>query len=303
MKSMMVKMIESVIEDKASATWESGAPFWVRQMVDRFRKLVFEKLPDRADQFPEYFDNINGPLALKYREPFYQNGSQMLKFKGYTKKLSPEEKVGVCVHQTAIEFGTSSYRRKFWRKIIDVDASTVIQHGFVIPEDEEGKSKLAERIALHERFWKVPYHFVGLKNGDVLYNNEVTSYTWHGNLANKSTLGVAIEGHFPGLEKNRAPKHTVADQFFLDTMHACLRLSVLKSRELGCPIGDCTAHRVYSSSRVGDPGELIWKEVVIPAIERYNLKVDYDRVVKSGRQIPREWDASSPYNWYGKRIG
>ena len=291
-----------MVEESHSATWESGPPFWMRQLWDKVLKLLVEKLPEKDEQFPDYFDNIHGPLAVKYRKPFYKYGNKTLMFKGYSRPLRPEDKIGICLHQTGVEFGTSRWRRSFWRKVIDNDPATVRAHGFVIPEDEEGKQKLAERIALHERFWEVPYHFVALPNGDILYNNDVRSYTWHGNKANRTTLGVAVAGHFPGLEKNRKSSHTKADDFFLETMRACMRLAVLKSREEGCPIEDLTAHRVYSAGRTNDPGEYIWKNVAIPATEAYNLVVSYARKVGSGRQIPNLWDKRSPYNWYGKKV-
>ena len=300
---MMLPMIKMMMDESHSATWESGPPFWMRQLWDTVLKLLVEKVPDRDVEFPDYFDNIHGPLAVKYREPFYTYGTKKLKFKGYSRPLKPEDKVGLCLHQTGVNFGTSRRRRAFWRKVIDNDAETVIAHGFVIPEDEEGKQKLAERIALHERFWKVPYHFVALANGDILYNNDVRSYTWHGNKANRSTLGVAVVGHFPGLEKNRKSSHTEVDDFFLATMRACMRLAMLKSREEGCLVEDLTAHRVYSARRTNDPGEYIWKHVAIPAMDAYNLSVSYDRKVGSGREIPNLWDKNSPYNWYGKKVG
>lgn len=300
---MMLRMIDIMIEESNPATWESGPPFWMRRLWDKVLKLMVEKLPEKAERFPDYFDNIHGPLAAKYRKPFYKYGNKTLMFKGYSKPLRPEEKTGICLHQTGVEFGTSRRRRAFWRKVIDSDPETVRAHGFFIPEDEEGKQKLAERIALHERFWVVPYHFVGLPNGDILYNNDVRSYTWHGNKSNRRTLGVAVAGHFPGLEKNRRSTHTKSDDFILGTMQACMRLAVLKGREEGCPIEDLTAHRVYSAGRTNDPGEHIWKNVAIPATEAYNLVVSYDRKVGSGRQIPNLWDENSPYDWYGKKIG
>lgn len=299
---MMLSTIKAMAELDSPEAWESGPPFWMRRVLDRILKLFIEKLPERADQFPEYFDNIHGPLAKKYREPFYKYGGKMLKFKGYRSPLNPEAKEGLCLHQTGAEFGTSRWRRSFWRKVIDKDPETVTAHGFEIPDDEEGKQKLAERIALHERFWKVPYHFVALPNGDILYNNDVRSYTWHGNRANKKTLGVAVVGHFPGLEKNRKPSHTKVDDFFLSTMRKCMRLAVLKSREEGCPIEDLTAHRVYSAGRINDPGEYIWKHVAIPSMDEYSLTSDYGRKVDSGRPIPQDWDPKSPYDWYGNIV-
>jgi hypothetical protein len=176
----------------------------------------------------------------------------------------------IVLHQTAVKFGTTKRNR----------------------------DKYGERLALHRRFYKVPYHCVALLNGDVLWNNEIDRYTYHGNSSNARSLGVAVEGSFPGLESKRKPKHHAIDDFLIATARAAVKLMLLKAEEAGANVTHIQAHRNYSSGRVGDPGERLWREVAL----RAGLVVDGELAAGGGRPIPTEWQAGALYDYRGRRL-
>ncbi len=157
-------------------------------------------------------------------------------------------------------------------------------------------------MALHQRFWKVPYHWVALLNGDVLYNNQITRYTYAGNGGNGPLVQVSLEGNYPGLEKNRKPKHNGYDKHTIETGRAAIRNAVHHSRDQGASINYLYAHRQYSKNRIGDPGEGWWKEIGIPMSLELDLEIKYDFEYGTGYKIPREWDENGLVDYRGRPV-
>lgn len=212
----------------------------------------------------------------------------------------------LCLHQMAVAFGVSKSRVRYWRGQI-AEASALVRDLYQfaalgVEQSEEAANAFARRIALHERMCKISYHYAALLNGDRLKINAADLYTYHGNGANKRSIGLAVEGLFPGLEEKRAAKHNDLDDFLIETIRGLVRLAIMDAEAAGMPITQITAHRVYSGNRVADPGELIWEEVALWAIREFGLTVDYELQVGSGRPIPFEWDESALYDYRGKRI-
>lgn len=264
--------------------------------------LEDSELPSIPTTFPEYFNNWDGEPAQKYREHiyFHKKSGKWLDWPGRPAPVDLADRTHICVHQTDVEFGTGPARRRVWLQRIkngELSASTLEQHGY----DEADPMACTRRLALHERFWKIAYHWVGLRNGDILFNNAPSRYTYHGNRSNSFALGVSGEGKLPGLESERDDSHTTVDERFIETNRQMLRLAITTARDLGAPITHATAHRCFSMTRMDDPGEAYWKEVVIPVCAELAVTIDYD-LVKGGRPIPRDWDPSSPYDWRGNRI-
>ena len=268
-------------------------PFNYRWLIE-FLKTA----PPREKEWPDFFDNTVG-IGPVQRTLFYKHKSGvMLPYEGTPRPIPIEKKIGIEAHITAVEFGTGKKSRKFWTGLIDSGE---------IPEEEwkrfgEMPTEAAQRMALHQRFWKVPYHWVGLLNGDVLHNNPVTRYTYHGSSGNKLLIGVCLEGNFPGLEKNRKSKHTAWDEHIIETGRGALRLSVKNSRDLGAPIEWLYCHRQYSGGRVGDPGEGWWREIGVPVAEEMNLQINYEFKTGKGNQIPKEWDDNGLVDYRGRPI-
>lgn len=278
--------------------------FVPRIFTNWLQLATFWRLPERAIVWPDYFDNCDGLLEEFYPRPnFYYSkySKKKIPFKGRAEPVDPKTKTHICSHITAIEFGTSVWRRRFWKKQLHKMPNVLLeQYGY----NSNTVEQTITRLALHERFWKVPYHFVGLLNGDVLYNNQVTRYTYHGNSANGPSIGLSAEANLPGLEKKRKPKHTKTDEFFIKTNRAAFDVAMLKAQVSGCEIEYFGCHRQYSSSRRGDPGEFYWREIGKPMAKKHNLKIDYEfRMLKAkGLWVPKEWDNNAYYDYWGRRI-
>ena len=272
--------------------------------VDDASERLHDWIRDAASSGPTIFDNHGGPIAGVFRhDPWWQlpprGDEQEGKRIGRSAPVDIGERIGVCVHQTAARFGTSARRRAVWqRRIEDGELAEVdlTDHGI---DDLAG---CAERLALHERFWRAAYHWVGLANGDILHNNPATRYTYHGNGSNRQYLGVAAEGVLPGRESDRRSGDDLGTELFVETNRAVLRAAVDDARSLGAPIEFVTAHRCWSASRRGDPGELYWCEVVLPVAAEIDLRVDYDLAVKGGRPIPSDWDPDATHDWNGRTL-
>lgn len=273
--------------------------FALRRVI-AFLSIVsgYEKLPERETEWPAYFDNRDGISVVK-RELFYKSRSGvLLPFRGDATPLSVTDKIGVEAHITAAEFGTTKKARAFWAGLItsgEIPAELVARFGQTVETQ-------AQRMALHARFWTVPYHWIGLLNGDVLHNNDITRRTYHGDGGNRQLIGVALEGDFPGLESNRKPKHNGYDEHTILTGRAALRLSVVNSRELGAPVEKLRAHRQYDKNRVGDPGQGWWREIGLPMCSELSLTRDVSFKHDSGYGIPLEWDPEGLVDYRGKPI-
>ena len=257
--------------------------------------------PGTPSTFPAYFDNWDGEPARSYRSGVYEHepSGSMLEWKGRPAPVPLSARTHVCCHITAVTFGTSAARRRVWRERIVSGAlaeETLRSYGYT----QEDPEACATRMALHERFWPVAYHWVGLLNGDILFNNAPSRYTYHGNRSNSFALGVAAEAVLPGREARRGNEHTTVDESFVETNRETLRLAVSTAREQGAPITHVTAHRCFSMTREGDPGEAYWKQVVLPVSAEVGLTVDHG-AVDGGRSIPRDWDPASPFDWSGNR--
>ncbi len=280
--------------------------FWLRQLA-ALARAPFEQKPERAVAWPDYFDNTTG-IGPVERTLFYKDKRSgiWLPYKGRAKPVPVENKIGVEAHITAVAYGTTRKARAFWKQqIVDgLIPDDVVQHyaqGFDLGASDY-LDRVAERMALHQRFWKVPYHWVALLNGDVLFNNPISRYTHHGNGGNGPLIGVSLEGNYPGLEKNRKKKHNGYDEHTIETSRATTRLAVVDGRNLGAPVEALFAHRQYSDGRLGDPGEGWWKEIGIPISQELHLERRVRFHHGSGNEICREWDDLGLVDYRGRKL-
>lgn len=221
--------------------------FWWRRVVEYLRLLEEQK---RQAEWPDFFDNA--------REKF-RNGP------GREVWRDVEGVTTVCVHQTGCEFG-------FSKKLAKV---LMLEYG--ITQEE------ADRMALHHRFYKTPYHVLALRNGDVLWNNDPRWYTYGGRRCNSFSIHLAIEGLYP------SGKNSPWDEFMIATAQDAFTLAVNKSRSLGCNIRAVTAHRVWSGSRLLDPGEAIWHDAIAPKMGELSLIESMAGPDDGGKRIPDGW--------------
>lgn len=219
-------------------------------------------------------DNFDHPCQDAWPDYFDNTRENTRNGKGRNRKRAPADVDTIVLHQTAVKFGTTRANRE----------------------------KYGERKALHRRFWKTPYHCIALLNGDILWNNDADWYTYHGNSSNARSVGVAVEGSFPGLESKRKAGHHALDEFEIATVRAALLLTVRKCQEVGARIGLIQAHRNYSGGRRGDPGELLWRLNAVPLREACHLETYFNRATGGGRPIPREWDDRAVYDYRGRPV-
>jgi len=178
---------------------------------------------------------------------------------------------GVCFHQTACVFGA--------------------------PRSSNPDSK-------YRRALDVPCHGVGFMDGTAVLPCPLTWYVHHGNAFNDDTIGLELEGHYSGvLDDPKTPRREdlrstwkgedptpltdVAIQCFRDLT----KRVVEEARAMGAPIEFAYAHRQTNGDKESDPGEAIWKHVVLEyAVPVLGLKTQPLHTRRDGKQIPKEWD-------------
>jgi peptidoglycan hydrolase-like protein with peptidoglycan-binding domain len=165
------------------------------------------------------------------------------------------------------------------------------------------------------RWHNVACHIAITRTGKIVYNNDFAKIVWHGNGFNATTIGIEIDGHFAGLESldpktgvwtpdlstywrpasdpDRKPLSVTAAQ-----VEACKQVIRWIHRLVGSAGGRLThvlAHRQSSPSRIGDPGERIWRLVAEPLLEELSLTdggPDFwilDSKGRPGKPLPEPW--------------
>lgn len=187
---------------------------------------------------------------------------------GVVVERNPAMVTGITIHQTAVRYGVKDYQ---------VQAAG-------------GDT----RLALARRSLDVACHVMAFRDGFVAWPNPLRWYVHHGNGLNATELGLEIDGNYPGLVGgttwNGQPASPVTDEV-VQAARAALALMVREGRREGMPIRFLHAHRQSSSSRRSDPGEELWRRVVLEyAVPVLGLITEPDKVLGDGRPIPRQWD-------------
>jgi len=154
-------------------------------------------------------------------------------------------------------------------------------------------------------------HYGITREGLIVHVNDETDMIWHAQALSKKTIGIEIEGNFPGI---------IGDMSTLwkGGGSACrmTKQQLFASRVLFDYIADrflrngsvwrhVYAHRQSSDMRTADPGENIWGEVGIPWGNQLFLKngetPDGGPGFKlgKGKPIPRDWDERRTAKYYG----
>jgi len=182
---------------------------------------------------------------------------------------------GITVHQTAVPYSVRDYQ---------IQAAGGDEH-----------------LALALRSLNVACHVMAFRKGFIAAPNHLTHYVYHGNGFNSHELGIEIDGRFPGLIGEKTWDGKKASEV-TDTLvrAACAGIEYLvrEGRACGMPITKIHAHRQSSATRRSDPGEELWKRVVLDyAVPVLGLKTEPALVLKDGRPIPTLWDENGvgPY--------
>lgn len=141
--------------------------------------------------------------------------------------------------------------------------------------------------------------------GFLAWPAELLWYINHGNGGNAWTLGLEVDGHYPGRIGRQLPRRKdgtrpEATPMFGETIEAGragVRLLVEEGRRLGCPIEFLYAHRQFDAWRRADPGEWIWREVGLEyAVRVLGLEIrpaetwpHHEGPERRGLPVPEAW--------------
>lgn len=197
---------------------------------------------------------INPPTPLKH---MLKGGKVVIR--------DPKEIDGIAIHQTAVDFGASPAAIR-----------------------AAGGDKL---LATHRRALNVGAHMTAFRTGYAVLANPLPWYVYNANKMNRRILGFEIEGSYPGLTKARTKSHTPFTGEIVEAAKAGLKYLVDAGRAAGMPIKYIWAHRQSSDTRRGDPGEEIWREIVLAyAVPVLGLETRVFDIFDEGRRIPTDWD-------------
>lgn len=189
-------------------------------------------------------------------------------YKGLVLKRDVSDVTGITVHQTAVKYGVAKYQ-------ITAAGGDV-------------------NLALARRSLSVACHVMAFHYGFVAWPNPLEWYIYHGNGFNSEDLGIEIDGNYPGVAGGKTwnnKKPTKVTDSVVNAARAGISLLVREGRRLGMPIKYIHAHRQSSVTRRADPGEELWKRVVLDyCVPVLGLETQPDRVIRRGRPIPKEWD-------------
>ena len=180
----------------------------------------------------------------------------------------PQTVTGVTVHQTACVFGPA-----------------------------------ADPAKKHLRAMGIPAHAVAFRDGFYVITAPLTWYLYHGNGLNGPTLGLEIEGMYPGLPDDTTTprredeqttwggKPTPLDDLTISCARAALSFLVTEGRKAGMPIEFVYAHRQSNGQKPSDPGFGIWQDVVLDyAVATLGLKTQAQWACSDGKPIPKQWE-------------
>ena len=190
---------------------------------------------------------------------------------GKALRRSPNQIDSIVLHQTAIKF--SPPRRR------------------------------SPQLDLARRALGVACHVMAFHDGFLTWPVDLTWYIHHADRLNSRSLGLEVDGNYPGLLGGRVsdPKANPETKLTDAVVHAArigVKLLVEEGRRAGCPIRYIYAHRQSDRWRRADPGEGLWRRVVleyaIPVLhliprqnERFRHAKDADR---HGQPVPSDWD-------------
>lgn len=253
-------------------TWDALKEFafdhnftWVPEIPDsHIAAMKKEMKTNRVDPLTRllFFDLRNEPVPFDKSSRFrMRNGSVI--------RRPPHVVNSIVIHQTGVEFG--------------VNDRLVAQAG----GDED--------LALARRAKNIPAPAVSF-DGFFVKNYPLDFYCYHAGVLNRNSLGLEIDGLYAGVANDpktvwKGQTPTVFTNTRIQAARAALKYLVEEGRALGMPITHIYAHRQSSSTRRADPGEEIWRKIVLDyAVPVLGLETRPDYAVGTGRFIPQEWD-------------
>jgi hypothetical protein len=210
---------------------------------------------------------------------------------GQTVRRSPLAVDGITLHQTAVEFRPTRY-------YLDLAGG-------------DRKLALALRALMGPRGARAGVAAHYFAHDDLAVRLlPLDWYVYHGNRLNGSTIGVEVSGLFSGLldDPDTPPREDLLTTWGDDPpmvltpkrirgARMAVRDAVIEGRAMGMPIRYAYAHRQSNGSKPGDPGEGLWRAVIleyaVPELglaPRHAFTLDNPGRGKDGLPIPRQWD-------------
>jgi hypothetical protein len=269
-------------------TWEALQDFaldhefvWAPELKDS----AVAAMMNQMDESPASVDDVATVPSFDLRqEPVPSSVYRKFKMRsGKVVKRAPIVVDGITIHQTGVLYSVND------RQIAAANGD--------------------ERLALANRAKKIAAHAVSF-DGFFTKTYPLEWYIYHGNGLNRKTLGLEIDGLYPGLlDKPETVelehltsiwKGTATDLIDrrVKSARAALRYLVDEGRKLGMPIKYIYAHRQSSATRRSDPGEELWRKVVEEyAVPELGLETRPTFTTGSGRVIPDDWapNGDGPY--------
>ena len=233
--------------------------------------LRLETGPSKELGLADVFD-LRGEQDYKY-----PGGVHKVKMRGHApERRNPASVTTIVVHQTGVEYGVSPWAVKRWKN---------------------------RSVALARRALDVACHAMAFRDGFFVVAHDLDVYVNHAGRLNATSLGLEIDGRYPGLmdrpgtaareDLQTTWKGAPSELTTRTVESACRALAWLvgTGRMMGMPIQYVTGHRISSDTRRADPGEEIWRRVVLNfAVAEIGLVPVRESPWTQGRPIPIQWD-------------
>jgi len=222
---------------------------------------------------------LRGLVDLRAEQDFdYPNGKRKVKKRGTAVVYRDPKTIDtIVVHQTACEFGVSN-------RAVTAAGGNI-------------------ELARARRALDVACHALAFRHGYFVAAHPLTAYVQHGNRFNDRSLGLEIEGRYAGLVDDPSTvaredlattwggKPTTLDERTAKTACDALAWLVEEAAREGIVIRRVVSHRQSSDTRRSDPGQEIWRVVVLDfARDVMGLEVVRVSPWREGRPVPIEWD-------------
>lgn len=157
-----------------------------------------------------------------------------------------------------------------------------------------------------QRFERIAAHVGILRDHDtpIVHVHPLDAYLFHANSLNRTTIGIEINGHFPGeVRRYDRAKHTGVLPTERQIFHAreAIKWIVQEVGLAGGLIERIYPHRVASSTRRSDPGEGAWRNIGLWAVNQLGLRQPAPgETFGSGLALPGSWTNGDPqYRRFG----
>lgn len=216
---------------------------------------------------------------LRHEQDYdYPRGAKKARMKGLSPvRRDPSTIDTIVVHQTGVEYGVSSQQVK----LADGDSN----------------------LALARRALDIASHTVAFRRGFFVASHPLDVYLNAANRLNPRSCSLEIDGRYPGLSDDPTTleredllttwKGTPTELTDATVDAACRALKWMceEGRRVGIHFTRIAPHRISSDTRRSDPGEAIWRRVVLDYAEpELGLEVVRESPWRQGRDVPVEWD-------------